>query len=57
MQIKERISQFFSREDGATAIEYALMAVMVAVAITATVGDIRSSVQTVFTGINTALTK
>lgn len=46
---------FWRNEDGATAIEYALIAAGVASAIIAAVNGLGTSVKTMFTSVSTAL--
>jgi pilus assembly protein Flp/PilA len=48
--------QFMSNEEGVTAIEYGLIAALIAVVIVATVGDVGKALNTVFTSVKTALT-
>lgn len=50
------IRNFFKRTDGASGIEYALVAAMVAVALVAFVPTISNGVTTIFTTIEGALT-
>ena len=46
----------FAKDDsGATAIEYGLIAAMIAVAISAAVKTVGSNVKTIFTSVSTAL--
>ncbi|MBS1188261.1 MAG: hypothetical protein H6R10_53 [Rhodocyclaceae bacterium] len=52
---KSRFVEFLKDEEGASAIEYALLASMVAVALVAFVTPIRTAITTIFTGIQTAL--
>ena len=49
------VSRFLGDESGATAIEYGLIAALIAVAIVATVTAVGTSLQTTFTGIAGAL--
>ena len=49
------IKRFIQEEDGVTAIEYALIAALIAVAIVATVTALGGKLNTVFTSITTAL--
>lgn len=53
---KTRFIQFIRDEEGASAIEYALIAAMVAIALVAFVDPINAAVTTIFTSIRTALT-
>ncbi|AGN83286.1 MULTISPECIES: Flp family type IVb pilin [Pseudomonas] len=46
---------FLHRKDGASGIEYAVIATMVAVVLAAFVGDISTAVNTTFTTIKNAL--
>jgi pilus assembly protein Flp/PilA len=48
-------SRFFCDESGATAIEYGLIAALIAVAIIATVTSVGTSLQTTFTSVAGAL--
>lgn len=54
-RIKSAIVDFIRDEEGASAIEYALIAAMVAVALVAFVPDIRAAVEGIFQQIQTAL--
>jgi pilus assembly protein Flp/PilA len=47
--------EFFADESGATAIEYALIAAGISLAIIATVNGLGSTLNTSFTAVNTAL--
>jgi pilus assembly protein Flp/PilA len=49
------ISRFVKDESGATAIEYGLIAALIAVAIIATVTTVGTALQTTFTSVATAL--
>ena len=51
-----RIAAFLRDTRGATAIEYALIAAGISVAIVVAVGSIGSSVKTLFTNVRDALT-
>jgi pilus assembly protein Flp/PilA len=53
--IKTLILNLLSDEEGASGIEYALIAAMVAIAIVAFVGPINTAVTSIFTSIQTAL--
>lgn len=53
---KIRFTQFVRDEEGASAIEYALIAAMVAIAIVAFVDPVNTAVKAIFTQIQTALT-
>lgn len=50
-------ARFAQDESGATAIEYGLIAALISVAIIGAVGILGGTLQNVFTGINTELTK
>ena len=52
--MKKMIS-FFKDEEGATAIEYGLIASLLSIAIVLTVGAVGSQLNTVFTAVKTAL--
>lgn len=54
--VKKAILEFFDDEEGASAIEYVLIAAMVAVALVTFVTPIRTAVTSIFTEIQTALT-
>ncbi len=54
--IKSALVNFMRDEEGASAIEYALVAAMVAVALVAFVPTIRTAVTSIFTKIEAALT-
>ncbi len=49
------LARFINNQDGATAIEYALMASLIALFIIAAVGTVGTSVSTVFTEVGGAL--
>lgn len=49
------IKNFFNNEDGATAIEYGLIAALIAVVIIAAVRSVGTSLNTTFTDINAQL--
>ncbi len=51
----ERISHFIGNESGATAIEYALIASLIAVAIITAVSSVGTKVSTVFTEVGNSL--
>lgn len=53
--IKTRILQFIRREDGASALEYALMAAMVAVAVATFVPGISGAINKIFGSIQSTL--
>lgn len=50
-----RIKSFLTNENGATAIEYALIAAGIAAAIITTVQGLGTKVTTLFTNVNSAL--
>lgn len=50
------ITKFFNDEDGATAIEYGLIAALIAVAIIAMVKAVGGNLNTTFSAIDSALT-
>ena len=54
--MKNKLVEFLQDEEGASAIEYALIAAMVAVALVTFITPIRTAVTTIFTRIQTALT-
>lgn len=54
--IKNALMAFIRDEEGASGIEYALVAAMVAVALVTFVTPVREAIVSVFTGIQTALT-
>lgn len=54
--IKNTVMQFLHNEEGASGIEYALIAAMVAVAIVLFVPGVNEAVQGIFQGIQDALT-
>ena len=54
--IKSKLVEFYRDEEGASAIEYALVAAMVAVALVTFITPIKTAVTTIFTRIQTALT-
>lgn len=54
--LKSRLIEFLQDEEGASAIEYALVAAMVAVALVTFVTPIRTAITDIFTSIQTALT-
>ena len=56
MSIKTILNRFFRDEEGASAIEYALLAAMVAVAVAAFVPTINGKITDIFNKILTALT-
>ena len=52
----KKISAFLRNEEGATAIEYALMVSLIALAIIAAVTLVGTGLNTKFTAVNTAVT-
>jgi len=54
-EVKNLISKFLSNDQGATAIEYGLIAAGISVAIIATVAALGSSLNTTFSSVSTAL--
>ncbi|ASW01335.1 Flp family type IVb pilin [Paraburkholderia aromaticivorans] len=53
--MKNTIQQFLREEDGVAAIEYGLLAGLIAVAIIATITTVGSKLNTVFTYVQNAL--
>ncbi len=53
--MKALINRFKNDEDGATAIEYGLIAALIAVAIIAALNAVSSSLSSTFDGVSTAL--
>jgi len=51
------IKKIFKNEDGATAIEYGLIAALIAVAAITAMGTLGNSLSDTFTEVNTELTK
>ena len=54
-QVKNAVMTFLRDEEGASGIEYALVAAMVAVALVIFVEPVRTAIETVFQGIQDAL--
>jgi pilus assembly protein Flp/PilA len=54
-ELKRALLSFFSDESGATAIEYALIAAGIALAIIAAVNGVGTSLSTQFTSVSTSL--
>ncbi len=54
-QVKNAVMTFLRDEEGASGIEYALVAAMVAVALVLFVEPVRTAISTVFTDIQEAL--
>ncbi|MBI5462025.1 MAG: Flp family type IVb pilin [Gammaproteobacteria bacterium] len=53
--MKNAIIRFLRDEEGASAIEYALIAAMVAVALVTFIAPVRTAIVAIFTDIQTAL--
>lgn len=53
--LKLKLSSFLKREDGATAIEYAIIAGLIALLLIAAVGPLGEQIKTVLDEITTAL--
>ncbi len=53
--MRKFIKSFLKREEGATAIEYGLIAALVSVAIIGTLGALSASLQNTFTSVANAL--
>lgn len=56
MSVTKLLARFVRDEEGASAIEYALIAAMVAIALVAFVTPVREAVTAIFTEIQGALT-
>lgn len=54
--MKAKFIQFFRDEEGASAIEYALIAALIAIVIVTSVTDVGKAVDAIFLKIKTALT-
>ena len=54
-RILKSCKDFFYRKDGASGIEYAIAAAMVAVVLSAFVGDISTNVKTIFGHVKTSM--
>ncbi|OLU21070.1 pilus assembly protein [Pseudomonas sp. PA1(2017)] len=54
--LREKIRQFFASEEGASAIEYSIIAALIAVVIVGAVTDVGEQVNGVFEQIRDALT-
>lgn len=54
--MSQQIKQFIKRTEGASGIEYAIIAAMVAVVIAGLSPDVQKAVSTIFTTITTGLT-
>lgn len=55
--MKTLMKRFASDENGATAIEYGLIAALVAVGIIASLQTLKNNLNTTFTNVGTALTR
>ncbi|SET16257.1 pilus assembly protein Flp/PilA [Nitrosospira multiformis] len=55
-KIAQGMKQFLNDEEGVTAIEYGLIAALVAVGIIASLNLLKGGLDTIFTAITTALT-
>lgn len=53
--IKNMLTKFWNEEDGASAIEYGLLASLIAVFIAANVGSVGTALNTVFSSVASAL--
>lgn len=51
----DKVKKFIRREDGASGIEYAIVAAMVAVVLVGYMSDVSTSVDTIFSDISSAL--
>ena len=56
IHLKLKVSSFFEREDGASAIEYAIIAGLIAVVFMGAAGFVGKEISTIFTEVQTALT-
>ena len=56
MQVAQFVNKFIREEEGVTAIEYGLIAALIAVFIIASVTIVGSQLAAVFTAISTAIT-
>jgi pilus assembly protein Flp/PilA len=56
LSLKAALVRFWQDEEGASAIEYALIAAMVAIALVAFVDPVRNAITAIFTQIQGALT-
>ncbi len=54
--LREKIRAFFKNEEGASAIEYSIIAALIAVVIVAAVTDVGEQMEIVFENIRDALT-
>ena len=55
MQVKQMFQQFARDEEGVTAIEYGLIAALIAIVIVGAVTNVGTQLQTIFTTIYTKL--
>ena len=55
--VAHHVKQFAKRTEGASGIEYAIIAAMVAIALAAFVTPISTAINTMFTTLKTAVTK
>jgi pilus assembly protein Flp/PilA len=55
MSVGSRVRKFFSDQNGATAIEYGLIAAGISVAIIVAVGSLGTNLNTTFSSVATAL--
>lgn len=53
--LKDRVMAFVREEEGATAIEYALIAALIAIAIVGALQSAGGSISTLFEGVSTTL--
>ncbi len=53
--MKQKLMQFWNEEEGITALEYGLIAGMIAVALLAVVGTFTDALEGLFTGLGGAL--
>lgn len=52
----EGIKRFVREEDGASAVEYALLAAIIGIGIVASTGTLKDAIVTAFTNVGTAIT-
>lgn len=53
--LREKVRQFFASEEGASAIEYSIIAALIAVVIVTAASDVGSQINSVFGDISDAL--
>jgi len=53
--LRKRVREFFRKEDGASAIEYSIIAGLISVVIIASAGTVGKDINSVFTSISTQL--